>query len=104
MSAPFLTPISDTLYAPDGSLVTGTISIYNPQTFVSADDFTMLMGGNVTVPVINGVLWVSLVPNFGSFPTSTYTVKVQATDQYFEQSWSVPHSVSPVNLAEVVVS
>jgi hypothetical protein len=44
------------------------------------------------------------VPNEGSNPASTYSVAMQMTDGYFEQTWNVPSSSTPVNLAAVVVS
>lgn len=103
MPAPFLTTVTDTLYAPDGTLVSGTMLVVNPATFVSADGFTILEGFAISVPVVDGVFSVNLVPNFGSTPDSTYTVTVRATSQFFDLTWNVPHSVSPINLAAVSV-
>jgi hypothetical protein len=102
MPTPFTTEVTDTLYTPEGVPVTdGTLTIANPQTFLSADGFTFLSGFNLIVPVVNGVFSINLVPNQGSTPASTYSVSVRCTDGFFDMTWTVPHSVTPVNLATV---
>ena len=104
MTGPFLTTVTDTIYAQDGSLLTGTLTISNTATFTSADGFTILQGFSIPVSVTDGVFTVNLVPNQGSTPASTYLVTVQATQQQFPMTWSVSHSNTPVNLAAVIVS
>ena len=106
-TSPFLraqvtTTVSDTLINPDGSRPNGSITISNPSTFVSADGYPMPAGMHVTANVLNGFFSVALVPNTNSNPGGTYY-----TAQYFvganrsSESWLVPSSSGPVNLAAV---
>jgi hypothetical protein len=104
MPGPIRTQIADTLYSPEGATLNGKIVVSTTASWTSADGFLMLQGFSIWVPVVNGVLDISLVPNEGSNPASTYSVAMQMTDGYFEQTWNVPSSSTPVNLAAVVVS
>lgn len=104
MTGLFLTTVTDTIYAQDGSLLTGTLTVSNTTTFASADGFTILQGFSIPVAVTDGVFSVNLAPNQGSMPASAYLVTVQATQQQFPMTWNVPHSNTPVNLAAVFVS
>lgn len=101
MSTPFTTQVTDSLFTPEGQLVSGTLTISNPQTFLSADSFTILAGFNAVVPVVNGVFNVDLIPNEDTTPASSYLVQVRCTQGYFEMTWTVPHSDTTVNLYTV---
>jgi hypothetical protein len=96
MNTPFTTTVADTLYAPQGQTTSGNLTVSNP-TFVSADGFTILQGFSVVVPVVNGAFSVDLIPY------AAYNVSVNVTQGSYTQVWDVPHSDTPVTLADVVV-
>jgi hypothetical protein len=105
MPIPFLTTVRDVLFTPEGVLVTsGSLTISNPDTFLSADSFTILQGFNLDIPVVDGAFSVPLIPNEGTSPASTYNVSVRCTQGTFAMVWAVPNSDTTVNLSQVVVS
>lgn len=104
MSGPAKTTVTDTIYAPDGSLANGKLLVSTTETFTSADEFVILQGFSIWVPVTDGEFTVELVPNEESTPASTYTVKMEMTQGYFTQEWNVPSSESPVDLAAVIIT
>jgi hypothetical protein len=101
LPTPALTTIADMLYAPNGTLVDGQISITNTSTMVSPDGYEIPQGTTFLTKVDAGVFSVGLVPNTGSTPTGTsYQVKYKVSDQWFTETWIIPQT-SPVNLADV---
>jgi hypothetical protein len=100
--------VSDTIYAPDGTLLNGQILVRTTATWTSEDGYVIFQGFSIYVPVIDGVFSIGLVPNAGSNPASTYSVRVQATQGYFDQTWDVPQPSgsppAPVDLAQVIVN
>jgi hypothetical protein len=94
---PAKTTITDTVYAPDGSLLNATLRITNG-TFTSADGYP-IPAGSITYKVTNGVLNLSLVPTAGATPAGQsyrvdYFLSVRTTE-----TWLVGNS--PTNLAGV---
>jgi hypothetical protein len=105
---PALTQIRDTLYDQSGDLLSGKLYITNTSTMISPDGYEIPEGtteGTTHVTTVtNGVLDVALAPNMGATPTGTsYSVKYVITSQNFTETWVVPQSESPVDLAAVRV-
>lgn len=102
---PITTNVADTIFAPDGSKPTGRMLVSTTSTWTSKDGYLVLQNFTLWVPVVNGAFAVNLIPNNGG---STYSVRMETTENYFQQVWSVPQAVgSPpasVGLAQVVVS
>ena len=97
------TTVTDTIHAPDGSLPNGQIIISASSTFTAADGTVVFQGTVATAMVANGVFSVALVPNAGSVPAGTsYRALYELSGVgYRSETWVVPGSSSPVNLAAV---
>lgn len=106
---PATTTITDTVYAPDQSLFSGTIVITCCSQgigFKSADGYR-ISGYIKNVTVTSGALSVGLVPNVGGIPPQTSYVA-----KYFQgglngplvntEAWLVPSSLSPITLSLVI--
>ena len=99
------TTVADTLYSPAGTALAGTMTITNNATFTAADGTVVPKGAVATVPVVNGAFSVALVPNAGSTPAgSSYNVVYSLGSDYLHETWVVPSSSNPVNLAVVRTS
>ena len=96
-----LTTIQDTLFKADGTRFTGTLTI-QWSTFDAANIGTIVQQSKV-VDVVNGNLYVQLVPNSGAQPPANiYTVSYQSDgSQQFTESWTVPLSATPLTVASV---
>ena len=91
---PALTTIQDVLYRADGTRFTGTMFIrYN--SFL-AGDTSNIATANLTLPIVNGVLRVQLVPTTTASAGAQYAVTYnsQGIDQ-FTEIWAVPPSTIP---------
>jgi hypothetical protein len=100
---PALTTIQDVLYRADGTRFAGTMFIrYN--SFL-AGDTSNIATANVTVPIVNGVLRVRLVPTTTASAGAQYevTYNSQGIDQ-FTEIWAVPPSTLPLHVRDVRVS
>ncbi|MBZ5674876.1 MAG: hypothetical protein LAP61_11570 [Acidobacteriia bacterium] len=100
---PALTSIQDILYRADGTRFTGTMFIrYN--SFL-AGDTSNIATANLTLPIVNGVLRVRLVPTTTASAGAQYTVTYnsQGIDQ-FTEIWAVPPSTIPLRVRDVRVS
>ena len=97
------TTVADTIHAPDGSLPTGQIIISAPSTFTAADGTVVFQGTVATAAVTNGAFSVGLVPNAGSSPSGTsYKALYELSGvAYRSETWVIPSSANPVNLAVV---
>lgn len=97
------TTVTDTLYAPDGTLASGSIQVTNPTTFTAADGSVVQTGLIATTTVTSGVFTISLIPNTGSNPTGTYYIVTYTLSgaPSSRELWIVPQSANPVNLAAV---
>src|SRR5512135_3933117 len=81
---PALTTIQDVLYRADGTRFTGTMFItYN--SFL-AGDTSNIATANLTLPIVNGVLRVQLVPTTTASAGAQYSITYhsQGIDQFTE--------------------
>src|ERR1700719_1636760 len=87
-----LTTIRDILYRADGSRFSGTIFI-TWDSFL-AGDTSSIATSNLTVPIVNGVLNVQLVPTTTASAGAQYNVTYNSLgiDQ-FAEVWAVPSSM-----------
>lgn len=100
-----LTTVADTLYNPDGTKASGTITISNNSTFTAADGTVVPTGTVARAQVANGVFSVQLVPNVGSTPSGTsYTASYKLGVTFFSETWVVPVTPNPADLADVRTS
>jgi hypothetical protein len=100
---PALTTIQDVLYRADGTRFTGTMFIkYN--SFL-AGDTSNIATANLTLPIVNGVLRVRLVPTTTASAGAQYAVTYnsQGIDQ-FTEVWAVPPSTIPLRVRDVRVA
>jgi|SRR5665213_124213 len=100
---PALTAIQDVLYRADGTRFTGTMFI-RYDSFL-AGDTSNIATANLTLPIVNGVLRVQLVPTTTASAGAQYniTYNSQGIDQ-FTEIWAVPPSTIPVHVRDVRVS
>src|SRR5580704_14312163 len=99
---PALTSIQDTLYVANGNRFNGTLFIsYNA---FQAGDSSNIATANVTLPIVNGVLQVSLVPTTTASAGAQYNVTYSANGvNQFTQVWAVPPSSTTLRLQDVLV-
>ena len=103
VAQPALTTIQDVLYRADGTRFTGTMFIkYN--SFL-AGDTSNIATANLTLPIVNGVLRVQLVPTTTASAGAQYAVTYnsQGIDQ-FTETWAVAPSTTVMKVADVRVS
>ena len=100
---PALTTIEDTLYRADGTRFSGTLFItYNA---FQAGDNSNIATANLTLPIVNGVLRVSLVPTTTASAGAQYNVTFNRNGvNQFTQVWAVPPSNVTLRLRDVLVS
>src|SRR5580658_9921515 len=96
-----LTTIQDTLFQANGTLYNGTLTI-QWSTFDTTYIGTIVQQ-SLSVPVINGNLFVQLVPNATAQPpANVYTVHYEADGrEQFQETWTVPVSALPLKVAQV---
>jgi hypothetical protein len=100
---PALTTIQDILYLANGLRFDGELFIsWNSFT---AGDTSNIPTARVKVPIVNGVLFVKLVPTTTASAGANYNVTYNSkgVDQ-FSQVWAVPPSSVPLTVADVLVS
>lgn len=96
-----LSTIQDTLFKADGTRFNGTLTI-RWSTFDAANVGTVIQQSKA-VQVVNGNLFVQLVPNAGQAPPANlYQVQYQSdgSDQ-FSETWTVGVSTHPLTVSEV---
>ncbi len=100
---PALTTIEDTLYRADGARFNGTIYItYNA---FQAGDNSNIATANEILPIVNGVLNVSLAPTTTASAGAQYNVTFSQNGvNQFTQVWAVPPSSVTLHLRDVLVS
>ena len=102
MTAPALTRIVATFYAPDGSRLSGSVSARPSAAFTTPDGYEVLQQ-NITSEIVDGELDISLVPNAGSTPAGTaYAVFYTFAVASFVERWIVPQTPNPCSLEDVV--
>lgn len=96
-----LTTIQDTLFKADGTLFNGSLTI-QWSTF-DANNIGTIVQQSETVSVVNGNLFLQLVPNATATPpANVYTVQYQSDGrEQFAETWTVPASSTPLKVAEV---
>jgi hypothetical protein len=102
-AAPPLTTIQDVLYRADGTPFQGLL-IIEWRSFEASDRSNIAMQ-QLTVPVVNGVLRVRLVPTTTATPPTTYRVRYNSGGKVqFEETWAVPPSAAPLRVRDVRVA
>jgi hypothetical protein len=103
LAQPSLTTIQDTVYKADGTRFNGSLTV-SWQAF-TAGDSSDVATQSLTRKIVNGALYVQLVPSTTATPVYYYSVTYtsNANVQYNEK-WSVPPSTSPLNVAAVRVT
>jgi len=100
---PALTTIQDILYRADGSRFSGTMFItWSP---FEAGDTSSIATANLTLPIVNGVLSVGLVPTTTASAGAQYNVIFNQNGvNQFTQVWAVPPSSVALRIRDVLVS
>src|SRR6185369_7045570 len=100
---PALTTIQDILYRADGTRFSGTMFI-TWSSFL-AGDTSNIATANLTLPIVNGVLRVQLVPTTTASAGAQYSVTYnsQGIDQ-FTEIWAVSPSTISLRVRDVRVS
>jgi hypothetical protein len=98
-----LTTIQDTLFKADGTLFNGSLTI-QWSTF-DANNIGTIVQQSEAVSVVNGNLFLQLVPNATAVPPANiYTVHYQSDGrEQFAETWTVPTSTVPLRVAQVRV-
>lgn len=100
---PALTTIQDILYRADGTRFNGTL--YITYSAFQAGDASNIATANLTVPIVNGVLQVQLVPTTTASAGAQYNVTFNSNGvNQFTQVWAVPPSSVTLPLRDVLVS
>jgi len=100
LAGPPLTTIQDVLYKADGTRFNGALTI--SWTSFQAVDNSSVITQSTTVKVLNGNLRVALVPNTTSTPPTVYTVTYNSEGfVQFQETWSVPSSLTPLHVRDV---
>ena len=99
-AAPPLTTVRDVLYKADGSRFAGSVVI--AWTSFDAGDTSVIGMQTLTVPVVNGALFVRLVPTTDATPAAAYVVTYQSDGKIqFQETWAVPPSASTLRVRDV---
>ena len=100
---PALTTIQDILYRADGTRFSGTMFI-NWSSFL-AGDTSNIATANLTLPIVNGVLNVKLVPTTTASAGAQYHVTYASGGvNQFTEVWAVPPSVPKLRVRDVRLS
>ena len=103
VAQPALTMIQDTLYRADGTRYNGTIFI--TWDAFQGGDTSNIATANLTLPIVNGVLRVSLVPTTTASAGAQYNVTYNQNGiNQFMQVWAVPPSAVPLRVRDILVS
>lgn len=99
-AAPPLTTIQDVLYKADGTPFNGMLLI-EWRSF-EAVDTSNIATHSLTVPIVNGVLRVQLVPTTNASAGAYYAVKYNSDGKIqFQETWGVAPSSTPLRLRDV---
>jgi hypothetical protein len=92
-ATPPLTTISDTLFNADGTFFNGVVVITWPS--FEASDTSNVAAGTENVPVMNGILYVQLIPTTNADTAAVYTVQYTSFGvTQFSEAWAVPPASS----------
>jgi hypothetical protein len=102
-AAPPLTTIQDVLYKADGTRFNGTVTI--SWASFQALDQSAIASQSKTVKVVDGILFVQLVPTTSATPSVNYAVAYSSDGRLqFQETWSVPSSAPPLRVRDVRVA
>jgi hypothetical protein len=103
-ATPPLTTISDTLYNADGTRFNGVLVISWPS--FEASDTSNIGAETENVQIVNGVLYVQLVPTTNADTAAVYTVLYTSLGvPQFSQTWAVPPaSILPFRVRDVALA
>lgn len=100
---PALTTIQDILYRANGTRFSGTMFI--AWSSFQAGDTSNIATASLTVPIVNGVLQVQLVPTTTASAGAQYNVTYSSGGiNQFTEVWAVPPSTLPLRVRDVRVS
>jgi len=100
---PALTTIQDILYRADGTRFSGTMFIQ--WSSFQAGDTSNIATSNLTVPIVNGVLQVQLVPTTTASAGAQYNITYNSGGKtQFTEIWAVPPSTLTLRVRDVRVS
>ena len=103
LARPPLTTIQDVLYKADGTRFNGTVTI-SWDGFQAMDNSTIATQ-STTVKIVDGNLYVQLVPTTTSTPTTYYSAKYNSNGRIqFEETWAVPSSAQPLHVRDVRIA
>jgi GDSL-like Lipase/Acylhydrolase family len=103
MAQPTLTTIQDTVYRADGRRFNGTITI-SWKSFTAGDSSDVAMQ-STTNRIVNGALYVQLIPSTTATPSYYYNVLYTSDGRdQFSELWAVPPSTTPLHVANVRVT
>jgi hypothetical protein len=103
LAVPPLTTIQDVLYKADGTRFTGTALVtWNG---FEAADASNISTQSVVVKIVNGNLFVRLVPTEGAVPAASYSVKYNSDGKIqFQETWGVPATGTKLRVRDVRTS
>jgi hypothetical protein len=103
MAQPALTTIQDTLYRADGTRFNGNLVIqWNS---FQAGDLSNIATAHLTLPIVNGVLSVKLVPTTTASAGAQYQVTYNnKAGMLFTQFWAVPPSTMTLRVRDVLLA
>lgn len=103
-ATPPLTTISDTLFNADGTRFNGVVVISWPS--FEASDTSNIAAGTQNVNVVDGILYVQLVPTTNADTAAVYTVQYTSLGvTQFTQTWAVPPaSILPYRVRDVALA
>ena len=100
LGAPALTTIQDVLYMANGTRFNGNLTI-SWSSFQAADNSNIITQA-VNVTVVDGNLFVRLVPSTNANPSGYYSVAYSSNGQVqFQELWAVPPSATPLYVRNV---
>ena len=100
---PALTTIQDILYRANGTRFTGTMFVrWNS---FQAGDTSNIAAANLTLPIVNGVLRVKLVPTTTATAGAQYNITYNSGGvTQFTEVWAVPPSTPTLRVRDVRIS
>ena len=102
-ASPPLTTIRDMLYRADGGRFNGILQIQ--WTSFEASDQSQIAMQDLTVRVVEGALFVKLVPTTDATPPARYTVKYVSDGRVqFQEMWAVAPADTPLRIRDVRVT
>jgi hypothetical protein len=99
-ATPAVTTVQDTLFNSDGTRFNGVITI-SWQSF-EASDASDIAGSSIRLQIINGLLYVQLVPSTTAVSPVIYTVQYSnGGASVYTEAWAVAPSSTPLTVASV---